>query len=293
MHDMNGNKNSQRLAQTPIIELEHVGFNYHGAKTVGRPTLQEVSFSITRGKAIGLIGESGSGKSTIAKLILGLASPSEGAILFNGQKLMRSQWSVFRRRVQPIFQNPMDALDPRMNIGDQLMEPLIANFRLSRAERRERIADALSSVGLPKEIARKLPRQISGGQAQRATIARALILDPDVLICDEAVSALDMTVQAQILNLLNDLREEKQLGILFISHDIRAVSHLCSEIVVLRHGRLVESGPKERILSHPIADYTKTLLSAVPNSRRCQPVAQVNNHVDPRQHWNSELAAAE
>lgn len=259
----------ERHSETlPILELEGIGFDYDRAPKSGRPTLNGVSFSVPKGQAVGLIGQSGSGKSTIAKIALGLAKPSEGVIRFDGKRLDEHGLQSFRRRVQPIFQNPMDALDPRMRIGDQLLEPLLVNFRLSRSERQERVETALASVRLSMEITGKLPRQISGGQAQRVTIARALLLDPELLICDEPVSALDMTVQAQILNLLNELRAERRMTLLFISHDIRAISYLCSEIVVLHKGCVVEAGSRESVLLRSSDEYTRTLLASVPNKGR-------------------------
>lgn len=257
----------------PLLQLERVGFDYGRGRVREHQTLSDISFSVRRGQALGLIGQSGSGKSTIAKLVLGLAKPREGSILFEGKPVTPQSLRSFRKRAQPIFQNPMDALDPRMKVGDQLMEPLLANFRLPRSERLERIATALQDVGLSLEIAEKRPRQISGGQAQRVTIARALLLEPDLLICDEPVSALDMTVQAQILNLLCELREQQGLSLLFISHDIRAVSYLCSEIVVLHRGRIVEAGMRDNVLLHPEAKYTQTLIASVPKQSQRLPSA--------------------
>lgn len=257
----------------PLLQLERVGFDYGRGRVREHQTLSDISFSIRRGQALGLIGQSGSGKSTIAKLVLGLAKPREGSILFEGKPVTPQSLRSFRKRAQPIFQNPMDALDPRMKVGDQLMEPLLANFRLPRSERLERIATALQDVGLSLEIAEKRPRQISGGQAQRVTIARALLLKPDLLVCDEPVSALDMTVQAQILNLLCELREQQGLSLLFISHDIRAVSYLCSEIVVLHRGRIVEAGMRDNVLLHPQAKYTQTLIASVPKQSQRLPSA--------------------
>ncbi|MGC0320857.1 peptide/nickel transport system ATP-binding protein [Bradyrhizobium sp. USDA 326] len=260
-------ESSDRHQISPLLELRDVAFAYSQTGRSGRPTLSNVSFAIGRGQALGLIGESGSGKSTIAKLALGLATPKEGAIYFDGRQLSKANLSAFRRRVQPIFQNPMDALDPRMTVQEQIIEPLLVNFRLPRVERGRRMAEALAAVGLPIQIAEKRPREISGGQAQRVTIARALVLNPDLLVCDEPVSALDMTVQAQILNLLSELKSKRHLSLLFISHDIRAVSHLCSEVVVLRSGRIVESGTRDNVLTQPGAEYTKLLLSSIPNFR--------------------------
>lgn len=254
----------------PILALRDVTFHYGLSSRAGvahgaRPILSNVSLAIHRGRALGLIGESGSGKSTIAKLLLGLNRPSSGDVCFDGEALLPGRLRQFRRRVQPVFQNPLDALNPRMRIRDQIIEPLLVNANLKRQELDARMADALSSVGLSTEIAKKWPHQISGGQAQRVTIARALILEPELLICDEPVSALDMTVQGQILNLLADLQQQRQLGLLFISHDIRAVSYLCSDIVVLHEGRIVEQGPRETLLTRPAAQYTRSLLAAIPD----------------------------
>ncbi len=271
----------RQMAGHPLLQLDGVGFDYSRTRKTGHQTLIGVSFRVRKGEAVGLIGQSGSGKSTIAKIVLGLAKPSEGVIRFDGARLDQHDLSAFRRRVQAIFQNPMDALDPRMKIGDQLLEPLLVNFRLSRPERLVRMAAALDSVGLPKEITEKLPRQISGGQAQRVTVARALLLDPELLICDEPVSALDMTVQAQILNLLNELRERRGLSLLFISHDIRAVSYLCSEIVVLHKGRVVEAGTRESVLTRTTDEYTKTLLASVPDKTRGRAPTDLEDRSSP------------
>lgn len=257
----------------PLLQLEGVGFDYRRGRVREHQTLSDINFSLKRGQALGLIGQSGSGKSTVAKLVLGLAKPREGSILFEGKPVTPQSLRSFRKRAQPIFQNPMDALDPRMKVGDQLMEPLLANFQLPRSERLERIATALQDVGLSLEIAEKRPRQISGGQAQRVTIARALLLEPDLLICDEPVSALDMTVQAQILNLLCELRDRQGLSLMFISHDIRAVSYLCSEIVVLHRGRVVEAGTRDNVLLHPQAEYTQALIASVPKQSQRLPSA--------------------
>ncbi|WP_084299071.1 ABC transporter ATP-binding protein [Bradyrhizobium sp. WSM1743] len=255
----------------PILELRNVDFCYRAprrsaAEVLGGSRLRKINMSIGRGKAHGLIGESGSGKSTIAKLLLGLTAPQAGQILFDGELLTPNRLAAFRLRVQPVFQNPLDALNPVTPIGKQIVAPLLVNFRMRSSDCQARLAAAISAVGLSGEILGKLPHQISGGQAQRVNIARALILDPEVLICDEPVSALDMTVQAQILNLLSDLRESRGLSLLFISHDIRSVAYLCSEITVLKRGSIVESGSRDQVLLDPKTDYMKSLLRAVPNS---------------------------
>ncbi|WP_407114527.1 ABC transporter ATP-binding protein [Bradyrhizobium sp. LMG 9283] len=260
-----------RASSEPILELRNVGFCYRAprrsaAEVLGGSSLRNINMSIRHGKAHGLIGESGSGKSTIAKLLLGLTAPQAGQIHFDGELLTPNRLAAFRLRVQPVFQNPLDALNPATPIGKQIIAPLLVNFKMKSSDSQARLVAAISAVGLSGEILGKLPHQISGGQAQRVNIARALILDPEVLICDEPVSALDMTVQAQILNLLSDLRESRGLSLLFISHDIRSVAYLCSEITVLKRGSIVESGSRDEILLEPKTDYMKSLLRAVPNS---------------------------
>jgi len=260
-----------RASSEPILELRNIDFCYPAARrsaaeVLGGSRLNKINMSIRRGKAHGLIGESGSGKSTIAKLLLGLTAPQAGQIFFDGELLTRARLAAFRLRVQPVFQNPIDALNPATPIGKQIIAPLLVNFKMKSSGCQARLAAAISAVGLSGEILGKLPHQISGGQAQRVNIARALILDPEVLICDEPVSALDMTVQAQILNLLSDLRESRGLSLLFISHDIRSVAYLCSEIAVLKRGTIVESGSRDQVLLDPKTDYMKSLLRAVPNS---------------------------
>jgi len=260
-----------RPSTEPILELRNIDFCYPAARrstaeVLGGARLTKINMSIRRGEAHGLIGESGSGKSTIAKLLLGLTAPQAGQIFFDGELLTPARLAAFRLRVQPVFQNPIDALNPATPIGKQIIAPLLVNFKMKSSGCQARLAAAISAVGLSGEILGKLPHQISGGQAQRVNIARALILDPEVLICDEPVSALDMTVQAQILNLLSDLRESRGLSLLFISHDIRSVAYLCSEITVLKRGTIVESGSREQVLFDPKTDYMKSLLRAVPNS---------------------------
>ncbi|MGY3473640.1 ABC transporter ATP-binding protein [Bradyrhizobium ottawaense] len=260
-----------RASAEPILELRNVDFCYRAARrsageVLGGSRLNKINMSIRPGKAHGLIGESGSGKSTIAKLLLGLTAPQAGQIFFEGELLTPDRLAAFRLRVQPVFQNPLDALNPASPIGKQIIAPLLVNFKMKSSDREARLAAAISAVGLSGDILGKLPHQISGGQAQRVNIARALILDPEVLICDEPVSALDMTVQAQILNLLLDLRESRGLSLLFISHDIRSVAYLCSEITVLKRGSIVESGSRDQVLLDPKTDYMKSLLSAVPYS---------------------------
>ena len=230
------------------------------------PTISNVSLSVGAGECVGLIGESGSGKSTLARLALGFETPLSGRILVDDKAMDAWPGRTFRQTVQPIFQDPADALDPSMTILDQVAEPLIVQKLASRARARALAADRLAEVGLPAQVGPVMPHQISGGQAQRVVIARALMLRPRLLIADEPVSALDMTMQAQILNLLRDLIGGG-LSCLFITHDLRAVSHLCDSLVVLYRGRVVEQGLTRDVLARPQHPYTRHLLDAVPKGK--------------------------
>jgi oligopeptide/dipeptide ABC transporter ATP-binding protein len=226
-----------------------------------------VSFALERGGALGLVGESGSGKTTTARLVMGLESPTSGSIRLDGAELAgldRKGWLPHRRRMQMIFQDPHSSLDPRQSVGSILCEPL-AIHRLGRPrERRARAHELLEAVGLSADHADRLPHEFSGGQRQRIGIARALALEPEILVCDEPVSALDVSVQAQIVNLLKSLQERFGLAYLFIAHDLAVVRNLCPRIAVMYLGRIVEEAPRERLFASPQHPYTQALLSAIP-----------------------------
>ncbi len=259
-------------AHQPLLCFEHVRFSYAQGlfsslfQLPAGAVVEDVSFAIHRGDSVGLIGESGSGKTTVARLALDLERPTEGTVSVEGAPLPSVPRRRFRQLIQPVFQDPLDALDPRMRIGDQVAEPLIVQRLCSRAEARAEALSALDRVGLDGDIADRLPHQISGGQAQRVVIARALVLKPALLICDEPVSALDMSVQVQILNLLKDLKSSTGLTYLFISHDLRAVSYLCRHLMVIYRGTIVEQGSTAKILAAPRHPYTRSLLAAVPKA---------------------------
>lgn len=224
------------------------------------------TLSVGPGETLGIVGESGSGKSTLGRIAAGLEKPVTGSVLFDGAryaKLNSSQWRHERRLVQTVFQNPGQALDPRKRIAAQIVEALDAHERPGAAVRAGRLAEMLDLTGLG-DMAGRFPHQLSGGQLQRAVIARALILRPRLLICDEAVSALDVSVQAQIINLLVDLRGRFGIAIIFISHDLSVVRHLSARVAVMRGGRIVESGVTEQLYARPTHDYTRSLLAAVP-----------------------------
>ncbi|MBC2606463.1 ATP-binding cassette domain-containing protein [Pelagicoccus albus] len=226
------------------------------------------SFSVKRGQTVGLVGESGSGKSTIGKAILKLTPSESGRIIYDGTEissLSEKSFLPFRKRIQTIFQDPYASLNPRLNVGAIVAEPLIVHEpELSRSEREEKVASLLVKVGLPADAMSRYPHQFSGGQRQRICIARALSSRPEFIICDECVSALDVSVQAQIANLLQDLQDEYGITYLFIAHDLAVVEHMSHEVVVMQAGQIVEKGTAEEIYNEPKTEYTRKLLDAVP-----------------------------
>jgi oligopeptide transport system ATP-binding protein len=238
-------------------------------REVGRVrAVDGVSFHIRRGETFGLVGESGCGKTTIARTLLKLLEPTAGTIRFDGEDVTRlagQPLKRFRRRVQAIFQDPYSSLNPRMMVRDILAEPFVVHgVERDRAARDREIHHLLDVCGLPRRIAQRYPHEMSGGQRQRVGIARALALKPDLIVCDEAVSALDVSVQAQIVNLLEELQKAFGLTYLFIAHDLGVVRHLCRRVGVMYLGRLVEQGDADALFDRPAHPYTRALLSAVP-----------------------------
>lgn len=242
--------------------------------------LRGVSFDIVPGQRFGVVGESGSGKSTLLRLICGLDQATSGSILFAGREIVgrrERELGFLRRELQIVFQDPMGSLDPRMRVRDIICEPLVAQRHPNPGAR---LRELLAAVGLQPEAADRFPHQFSGGQRQRISIARALAPRPSVLVADEPVSALDVSVRAQILNLLADLVEEYNLTLIFVSHDLSVVRHVCDTVAVMHHGELVEVGPVDRVHDAPQHPYTRLLVAAVPTLRRALARADTDRLAD-------------
>ena len=239
-------------------------------KRVRAKAVDDVSLTVLRGRTLGLVGESGSGKSTLSRCILGLTKPDSGQVFFDGvevQGLSGPALSAFRRRVQPVFQDPYGSLDPRWPVGRSVRESLDC-FRIGTpADRNRRVLDLFDRVGLNRSFVNRLPAALSGGQRQRVGIAAALASEPELIIADEPVSALDMSVQAQILNLFLDLQQDLGVACIFITHDLGVVEHVSDEVAVLFQGSIVETGDTDAVMNRPKHPYTRTLIAAVPRPR--------------------------
>jgi ABC-type glutathione transport system ATPase component len=252
--------------ETPVLVADDVSVQYRRGRSTFT-ALDHVSLTIPRATTVGLVGESGSGKSTLAKAILGLVPVHSGRIELLGRDITALHARERRklgRQVQAVFQDPNTSLNPSFTIRRSLIEPLRAQGMTGEIDVDARVDEVLSAVGMDPEVASRRPRQFSGGQRQRISIARALMTSPQVVICDEAVSALDLSVQAQVLNLLADLQQERGLSYLFISHDMSVVRHICHEVTVLYRGRVMEAGPAATVTGAPTHPYTKALLLAAP-----------------------------
>lgn len=237
-----------------------------GARTVLK-AVDGISLRVERGRTLGIVGESGSGKSTLGRLLLGMEAPSGGNVIFDGVPVgaqENARWRADRKRMQMIFQDALGALDRRLRIGDQIAEPLEIHGLGDAAARARKVAAALEAVGLGERLAASYPHELSGGQRQRAVIARALVLEPDLIVCDEPISALDVSIQAQVVNLLSALQRRTGVAYVFISHDLKIVHHIADEIAVMYLGRVVEYGATARMFAGPAHPYTKALIAAVP-----------------------------
>lgn len=246
---------------------KHTGFLNTKSFTVN--ALDDVSFSVKKGQCLAIVGESGSGKSTLAKTIMKLLSPDSGEINFMKQNIVNlssDETRVFRKKIQMIFQDPFSSLNPKFTIRQILSEPLEIHMMGDKDEIESKVIEHIKLVGLSEDDLSRYPHQFSGGQRQRICIARALIIKPEVIVCDEPVSALDVSIQAQILELLKKLQKKFQLTYLFITHDLRVVKYIADEVIVLQNGKLVEKGSITQLFNKPSTDYTKALIEAIPGS---------------------------
>jgi oligopeptide/dipeptide ABC transporter ATP-binding protein len=258
---------------TALVELDRVSvhFNQRGGLFSRQQVLravEHVTLAIEPGETLGLVGESGSGKSTIGHVVAGLQEPTRGEMRFRGHALDRATRRMARRAIQIVFQDPFGALDPRMPVSAIIAEPLTINRIGSAAERRDRAAALVGDVGLPRDALNRYPHEFSGGQRQRIAIARALAPDPALIVADEPLSALDVSIQSQVLNLMRDVQRQRQLSYLFISHDMGVVNHLVDRVAVLYLGRVVEIAPRVELFARPSHPYTQALLDAVPRIGR-------------------------
>jgi ABC-type oligopeptide transport system ATPase subunit len=268
---------------TPLLEIRHLVKEFtprprllpFGRSALPTLAVDDVSFSIAAGETFGLVGESGSGKTTTGRCVLRLIEPTSGQVRFNGEDVMafsQERLRLARRDMQAVFQDPYSSLNPRMRVGSIVEEPLIIHSRGNRDERRQRVEELFEVVGLDPSHLGRYPREFSGGQRQRIGLARALALNPSFIVADEPVSSLDVSVQAQVINLLMELQQHLHLTYLFIAHDLRLVRHICSRVAVMYRGKIVEMGQTEALFDAPAHPYTRALLSAIPvldpNARR-------------------------
>jgi len=262
-----GRAASGSSAATPLLEVDGLRVKYRGGR-LGRPAVDDVSFQIEAGRCVALVGESGSGKTTIGRCIAGLHQPTAGDIRFDGLSLAgaaRKRSLDQRRRIQIVFQNPYESLNPRRRVAEELERPLRVLRKLRPADARREVGELLERVRLPTRVMDRFPGELSGGERQRVAIARALAAKPDLLVCDEVTSALDVSVQAAVLELLTELQRELRLSMLFITHNLGVVACVADTVLVMDRGRMCESGPVTRVLNDPDADYTRRLLAAAPS----------------------------
>lgn len=259
--------------QVPFIEVNHLTKYFYGRKELFRKDVKAVkavdgvAFSIPQRQTLGVVGESGCGKSTLGRAILRLHEPTSGQVFYEGKNLLeydKEQMRNLRKELQIIFQDPYSSLNPRMTVKELIQSPLDVFSIGSRAERQEKVTELMEKVGLPLEFMNRYPHEFSGGQRQRIVIARALVLNPKFVVCDEPVSALDVSVRAQVLNLMKDLQRELNLTYLFISHDLSVVRYICDRIMVMYLGKVMEIADKKDLYENPCHPYTKALLSAIP-----------------------------
>lgn len=278
--------------ERPILEVNHLKKYFKTPKGMLH-AVDDVTFSIQRGKTLGVVGESGCGKSTTGRAILRLIEPTAGEVMFEGRdvlKLNKDEMRQMRQKMQIIFQDPYSSLNARMTISDIIAEPLkLHKICSSASEREEKVEQMMQTVGLAERLVNSYPHELDGGRRQRVGIARALALNPSFIVCDEPVSALDVSIQAQILNLMQDLQDQMHLTYIFITHNLSVVNHLADEIAVMYLGQVVEKAPAVELFTHPAHPYTKALLSAIPvpslkKRAEVQPLTgEISSPIDPPQ----------
>lgn len=254
------------MAET-LIQVKNLSKHFPAGKHRVLKAVDNVTFDIYKGETFGVVGESGCGKTTCGRTVLGMYKATKGSVYFNGvdiHKLRGQKEHDFKKNAQYIFQDPYASLDPRMTVGDLIAEGMDVHFKMKKEERKQKIYDLLKTVGLNKEHALRYPHELSGGQRQRVGIARSLAVEPEFIVCDEPISALDVSIQAQIVNLLNKLQKEMGLTYMFISHDLSMVKHISDRIAVMYLGSVAELAPSEKIYEAPLHPYTKALISAIP-----------------------------
>ncbi len=255
------------LEMKPILEIRNLCKYFPVGKKASVHAVENVSFTVARGETLGIVGESGCGKSSMGRTILKITDPTSGQIIFDGDditKLSNRKMGPYRRRMQMIFQDPYASLNPRMTVGEIIEEPMIIHHMGTPKERKQIVQDLIQTVGLKPDHIRRYPHEFSGGQRQRIGIARALALNPEFIICDEPISALDVSIQAQVINLLEKLQRERGFSYLFIAHDLEMVHHISHKIGVMYLGNMVEFGDSDEVYKNPVHPYTKALISASP-----------------------------
>lgn len=254
------------MSERPMLEIKHLK-KYFPTPAGELHAVDDVTLSIERGHTLGVVGESGCGKTTLGRTVLRLTEPTSGEIIFNGENILdykKDKMKHLRKQMQLIFQDPYASLDPRLSVAEIIKEPMLVNKMYSRKEADERARELMDTVGLARRFVNAYPHELDGGRRQRIGVARALATDPEFIVCDEPVSALDVSIQAQILNLMMDLQEERKLAYMFITHDMSVVRHISDEIAVMYLGQCVELAEKEELFNNPRHPYTKALLAAIP-----------------------------
>ena len=251
----------------PLLEVEHLKKYFRVAGNRMLHAVDDISFTLEAGKTLGVVGESGCGKTTLGRTILHLSDPTSGTIRFEGEDISNPSKDDLRRlreNMQIIFQDPYSSLDPRMSVSQAIMEPLVLQGKMSKAECRDATLKLMKVVGLAEDYENAYPHELDGGRRQRIVIARALALKPKFIVCDEPVSALDVSIQAQIINLMLDLQEERHIAYMFVTHDLSVVKYISDDIMVMYMGNMVEKAPADQLFEHPMHPYTQALLSAIP-----------------------------